>query len=184
MEVVLPKDMITEVIKYLSNQDLANYGQCSKTCLESSENEWKVRYEQLDFELKEDTSVNPLIYWMKNYTLNIRTHFSSKMSQKFNQINIFTTSEEKQLIISGIFDFILENLSIFLENSRFKKLRIATDRKLEEFLNGKLLEREVAKKYYPIIFPENYLVQLNKRNDDEGNEDNRSEVLKNTEEDF
>lgn len=165
METILPNEMIGEVMKYLSNSDLANYGQTSKMGLESSEVEWKTRYNHLEGEKTEDTEAKPLVYWMKNYSVNIIYQFRSKMKVKFQLINMAHNKEDKRSIISGMFDLILENRLLFFQNNKFKNFRDTVEEKLEQFFNGPVLEQEIAEKYYPLLFPESYMILWKERND-------------------
>lgn len=165
METILPNDMIGEVMKYLSNSDLANYGQTSKMGLESSEVEWKTRYNHLEGEKTEDTEANPLVYWMKNYSVNIIHQFRSKMKVKFQLIDMAHNKKDKASIISGMFDLILENRLLFFQNSKFKNFRDAVEEKLKQFFNGTVLEQEIAEKYYPLLFLESYMILCKERND-------------------
>lgn len=164
METVLPNEMIGEVMKYLSNSELAIYGQSSKTTLQSSELEWKVRYNKLQGEKTENDGVNPLVYWMKNYSVNIVYNFRTKMTEMLAEFNTSRTSGEKKSSISKMLDFIIENPTLVFENNQFKKFRKAVDEKLYELMMDDS-GYEIAQKYYPIIFPERYKIVLEERNE-------------------
>jgi hypothetical protein len=163
MEAFLPKDMIREVMKYLTNEDLTMYGQSSKITLESSEDEWRMRYNGLEVEKKEHTDANPLVYWLKNYSVNISENFRNKFASILKQFQSEYGRRKKLSILVGMFDIILNNRLLLFGNNKFKKFRETVDMKLEEFLNGHESECEIAVKYYPVLFPQSYLVALNKK---------------------
>lgn len=164
MEAILPNEMIGEVMKYLTNEELAIYGQSSKTTLQSSELEWKVRYNKLKGEKKEDKETNPLVYWMKNYSVNTVYNFRTKMTEMLSDFRNCHTSEEKKSSISKMLDLIIENLTLFFGNNQFKSFRKVVDEKLYELLMS-ATGYELAQKYYPIIFPERYMFALDERNE-------------------
>jgi hypothetical protein len=167
MEEVLPREMICEVMKYLSERELSVYGQVSKTTLESSEMEWKMRYERLFFEKKEDTTVMTEIYWMKNYTTNYKNYFSVIFKEMIHKFELPTTQtrQQKKSIISEMFDFILENQHIVFRMKRFDTLKKAIQKKLNDFLEGDEVECQIADKYYPLLYPEEYPIAVSKRDE-------------------
>lgn len=165
MEEVLPREMICEVIKYLSEQDLTTYGQVSKMTLESSEMEWKIRYERLTFEKKEDTSIMTDIYWMKNYIVNYKNYFSVNFKKMLDSFSFVHTKQEKKIIMSKMFDFILENRNIVFGTKYYAKFREAIYAKLNEFLEGNEIECQIADKYYPLLFPEEYPIAVIQRDE-------------------
>jgi len=163
MEAILPNDMMREVMKYLTHNELAIYGQSSKTSLQSSEDEWKVRYNQLRGEKKENKDANPLVYWMINYSVNVREQFRLRLMGKMALFDNEDHKQERKSIICEMFDDMIENSFIFSGNKKFKQFRKNVDQKLEEFLNGNEVECAIAEKYYPVLFPLNYVIAMKEK---------------------
>lgn len=154
MEEVLPRDMVNEILIGLSDKDLFMYGLTSKRCLESAEYIWKKRYESLeDVELSE----LPLSgYWYHNYIHKSKNNFVNKLKQDIRVFYSLDRSLEKKLLLEKIYDYILDNKEI-LSRKSLKKLSNTFKDKLQTFI-GSLCEyeKEIAEKYYPILFPEEY----------------------------
>jgi hypothetical protein len=166
MEAILPREMIGEVMQYLSTKDLTLYGQSSKTTLESAETEWRVRYNNIVGEKIEDMGCNTLVYWMKNYSINIRNQFNSNLNMKLELFENENRKEEKRSIICGMLDLVVKEQMLFSKNSHYKSLQQNIEEKLLEFLNGNDFEFKIANKYYPILFPEKYKVAMEKREEE------------------
>jgi hypothetical protein len=184
MEAILPVEMIGEILKYLSNLELAMYGQSSKTTLMSSEMEWKVRYNRLcrdknvlkkildvpkiseDKEFNEFFECKPtcnLVFWMNKYTVNIRIWFRAILLDKMESFENESNKSVKKSIISEMFDFMLANRYILFGNLRFSKFTLSVEKKLEELLNGNETEFLIAEKYYPLLYPRSYEMALTKK---------------------
>jgi len=131
MEHILPRDMINEVFKFLTNHELAMYGQTSKTSLQSTEIEWKRRYDSLDLkiinlsnqtsDIMEESNESEM-KWMNHYTKIYKQFFTYKLKTGLDVFRITKGRTNRQKVICELFDFLLEHRVIFLEFQHFKNL--------------------------------------------------------------
>lgn len=154
MEEVLPRDMVNEILIGLSDKDLFMYGLTSKRCLESAEYIWKKRYEALeDVESSKDVTSS---YWRHRYIHKSKDNFVNKMKQHVKVFHSLDSSLEKKLLLEKICDYILDNIRV-LSRKSLKTLCDTIKNKLQDFMeNVCRYENEIGRKYYPILFPEEY----------------------------
>ena len=154
MEQILPRDMVNEILGHLSDQDLFNYRLTSKTCLNSSEHIWKKRYESL---VGADPSDHPSSsYWYCDYLSKSKDIFLNKLKEDMKVFSTLDRSFDKKLLLDKMYEFIYNNLPI-LSRKSLQPLNTTVSDKLREFIQShSQMENEIGRKYYPLLFPEQY----------------------------
>ena len=154
MEQVLPRDMVTEILGHLSDQDLFSYGLSSKTCLDSTEHIWKKRYESLE---GVEPSEQPLTtHWYCDYLHKSKDIFINKIREGLRDFKNLNSSNEKKIFLDKLYTYITNHFPILSRKSLNTFNRAVKD-KLNDFVGSRFQnENEIGHKYYPILYPKEY----------------------------
>ena len=206
LEQVLPNDMIGEILGRLSNHDLFQYGCTSKRCLRSANDIWKTRYQKVrkyfekimnhsafssiqKWENLNDESEPCLIQddlgWYKMYNKVLHFSILNEIKSYLIESNNTDCLEFKAYIGDSIFKIIYDHRIIF-NSKKFKEIDFekVVNMKLYEFMNGSEFERQIAHKYYPLLFWGDYQsLMIEVETDDEVEKDGRDEPYGGDEED-
>ena len=181
MEEVLPLDVVVyEILGRLSDKDLFQYEMTSKRSMEICELIWKERcvlicntIEEKDNPLDQIWTSRPYYYHL--YVIQLRSYFISQISDKLTIFNSKENITDKKLALDQMYDYIFKNHASIFSMKGMKKIKKVVELKLREFINNQsLVEYQIGLKYYPLLFPEEYLEYLSTKylyEDEEEKED-------------
>jgi hypothetical protein len=150
----LPRDMMNEILSRLSDHELFRYGMTSKKSLENTEHIWKKRYENLND--CDDQEHQSSLNWYSKYFYKSSEIFITNVKKDMNIFFTLSSSLNKKLLMEKIYDYLVKNIPM-LSRKRFESLNTILKGKLWEFIeSSSLLENEIARKYYPLLYPKEY----------------------------
>jgi hypothetical protein len=161
MEKHLPREIVHEILGYLSDPQMIDYALTSKTSLESCEKLWKCKYEKITHSRVEEKEIDrentKIFYWFMKYTFELRCIFAHTIRDKIQEYwELLENDTTRRNHLENIFGVIVNYLSIS-KNKRSEGMV----RSFLVFLNILIdsqdqVEVEVANKYYPLLFPIQY----------------------------
>jgi hypothetical protein len=170
----LPNEIVLEIISWLPNYDLQEFGKTSKTNCQLSEVIWKRKYMNLvdgnpriGF-YKDLLDNTKLVYYYRKYTRGLQRHLvhsqnelMKKINQKEGNGNLISLLEKNKLVYET-FDIYVKFKDILLHHRKLLKVKEIAEQKLKSFLfpekntQGDRIGLTIGHKYYPLLFPENY----------------------------
>jgi hypothetical protein len=161
MEQVLPRDMMNEILSKLNNHDLFQYSISCKIAHESADHIWGKRYydifprlqrmiESHSLDLSE-LQLNENSKWYTKYTETIYFVLLKTLSKLMNQVNIHDNHNNSPL--EKMLDIIHQTMDLMKQHQKFKNFLKIVEQKLSEFMfYGSFNRRQIANKYYPLLF--------------------------------
>jgi hypothetical protein len=173
MEQTLPRDIMNEILSKLNNHELYQYGSCSKISYESAETIWQKRYHDILPRLykiieSQNLEISLLKFqdnttWCKKYTRIIKFVLSRSLNKLMDQAIIADKDiqHHNDMSLEMMLDIIHQMKDVMKQHLKIIKFLLAVEEKLSEFIMyGSFTRREIAHKYYPLIFPETYRERL------------------------
>jgi hypothetical protein len=168
----LPNEIVLEIISWLPNYDLQEFGKTSKTNCQLCEIVWKRKYMNLvdgncriGF-YKNLIGETKLVYYYRKYTRGLQKHLVDSQTEILKKINQkgenIISHREKNKLVYETFDIYVKFKDILLHHRKLLKVKEIAEQKLKSFLfpekntQGDRIGLTVAHKYYPLLFPENY----------------------------
>lgn len=165
----LPDEIVLEIISYLSNHSLQEFMKSSKTNCELCQVVWKRKYEGVVDKnpligfYKDLLGETKLVYYYRKYSRGLKKHLVDSLKPKMNRVTqVGISHREKITLVYEAFDLYVKFKDIFLNHKSLTRLVESVQNKLHGFIfetktdYGSQQAREIAHKYYPLLFPEIY----------------------------
>ena len=170
MEQYLPIDMINLILGDLSNYELFQYSITSKTSLQSAERVWNKRNQIIQPRIQRmiqahnikpdiiEDEMNKLsivrgMTAYKTYSHSVYFVVYQALRDSFGKIERIKNVVKKTETLDTFLGFVNENFDIMKQHVKFEKFLNAVKQKFKEFMFGSSHERQLAYKYFPLLFP-------------------------------
>jgi hypothetical protein len=189
MEDILPRDITNLILGELSNYELFQYGITCKRSLASAEIIWTKRHQTTVPKLKLIIQLSslesnflenikfeaiPMISSYQKYTYSIYQVVLGGLKTIFSDFENQKIIEKKFEKMELLLNIVKDSYPIIESYGKFKKFLRAVERRLHDFVYGSRYEREIAHKYYPILFPLKYPIILAELEEEEMEQENNT----------
>lgn len=182
MEEVLPQEIVSVILLFLSDVDVYRYSLCSRKCLASADEIWKKKLIDLyggskifyskwvRKESENDILVKSPISkynvkltrrsFFSNYVKDKKTIIKRKLQSLYTKsVDIAPTTESKIVSIYQLIDYVVENKEVIGSYLFFRKFYSTLEKRIYDLCSKP--EFVKGESYYKVLFPELYEQKFN-----------------------
>jgi hypothetical protein len=169
----LPIEIIVEIANHLSLHSLEEFGKTSKTNMMICEYVWKDRYHDIlgynGYYKSEDNKKDVYYerFWYLKYSFYLKSRFVFVITNILEEFDNVKNIDEKCKVINNLFDYSVIYKDFITYHKSLRNFKHVIEKKLDMFMFptdgdnvGSIKEIDIAHKYYPILFKNEYVIKL------------------------